>query len=680
MSLRACAAVGAAFVGLGTAHAEPEPPGTGLLPMFLTDEQLLAHVETAGAELIELEGTAPVLPVTASERVLDEHALATLPRRSADDLLRAVPGLYLSSHGAEGKAQQFFLRGFDAVHGSDLEVRVAGIVVNEPSNVHGHGYVDLGFVIPEVVAEVRAREGSFALDQGDFATAGSVAMELGTSHRGARAGYQVGTTGRHRVVGVLAPDGGAREQVVAVEAMRDDGYGENRGAERLGAVAQTRIAAGRGWIQPVAFAYVARFGEPGVLPVADVARGMVAYDGALAGGEGRSQRALVGLRAGAGRATGGVWLGWRGLSLDENFTGYLLDEEHGDRRLQEHRATSAGGAGEWKRAVGESIDVVVGGEVRGDLVGQTEDGLTEAGEVWQQTRSLRASTVAGGVRAGLEGRRGGLRGAVGVRLDALHADVEDRLMARRGAGAVAAASPRVSLAWERARGGVYAAYGRGLRSPEARAFAAGPERHAGDGDASITTSDAVEVGGRVTFGPVAVSAAGFATRIAREAIFDHVSGANVELDGTRRAGAELAVAYAPVTWLTLRGDVSAVDARFEVTGNPVPGAPRLLAQGELHVERGAWSAGVHAVHVGARPLGHGATGGASTVVDALAGWRQGAWQVGLQVDNLLGGRWSEGEYHFASWWDRSAPRSTLPRLHYSAGRPLGARLAITMWF
>ena len=669
-------------------HAEPGPTAAAPLPL-VTDDQLAEFAASPSpSEIIELEGAAPVRPTTATERVVGEATLATTPRHTADDLLRAVPGLYLSNHGGEGKARQFFLRGFDAVHGSDLAVAVAGIGVNEPSNVHGHGYVDLGFVIPEVVGELRAREGSFALDQGDFATAGSVALELATSARGARVGYEVGTTNRHRVVGVLAPDDGPREQLVAVEAMRDAGFGANRGAERISAVAQTRLdLGGGGWVQPVALGYAARFGSPGVLPLADYRAGRAAFDDAYARGDGRSRRVLVGVRAGSGRLTGGLWLGWRDLTLDENFTGWLLYPDAGDRRVQTHASTAAGATIEWRRAVHRRIDLVAGAELRGERLRQAEDQVTEAGVAWQANRALRARTGQAAVRAGLEATWGAWRAAAGARVDAFAVDGRDLLGGLDGDGVEATMSPRATVAWERGGLGVYAGYGRGLRSPEARAFVRKPDdgadqdhrRYAG-GEAAITTSDAVELGARATLGPLALTAAGFATLIDREALFDHVSGTNVERDGTRRLGVVLAAAWRPRAWLELRGDLTAVDARFDVTGNPVPGAPRLLAQAEVHLARGPWTAGVHALVIGARPLAHGATGATTAVVDALAGWRGRRAEVGLAVDNVLGRRWYEGEYHFASWWDRDRPRSSLPAIHYSAGRPLGARLTVTLHF
>ncbi|HWN69146.1 MAG TPA: TonB-dependent receptor plug domain-containing protein [Haliangium sp.] len=102
----------------------------------------------APGEVVVIESLAPVIPHTATERAVDAGTIAATARRSADDLLRLVPGLHVRRHGGEGEALQIFLRGFDAVHGPDVEVRVSGIPINEMSNVHGHGYVDVGFVIP----------------------------------------------------------------------------------------------------------------------------------------------------------------------------------------------------------------------------------------------------------------------------------------------------------------------------------------------------------------------------------------------------------------------------------------------------------------------------------------------------------------------------------------------------
>src|SRR5690606_8627342 len=100
--------------------------------------------------------------------------------------------------------------------------------------------------------------------------------------------------------------------------------------------------------------------------------------------------------------------------------------------------------------------------------------------------------------------------------------------------------------------------------------------------------DALELGGERRWERAAVGVTGFATWIDRESIFDHISGVNALRDGSRRYGAEIFVEATPWPWLALRADATFVDARFVVTGNPVPGAPRWLASAEARFDRKPW--------------------------------------------------------------------------------------------
>lgn len=100
--------------------------------------------------------------------------LNKFPVNSAQDLLRKVPGLFISQHAGGGKAEQLFLRGFDADHGTDVSVNVDGMPVNVVSHAHGQGYSDLHFVIPETVNNIDFGKGAYYMDRGDFNTAGYV--------------------------------------------------------------------------------------------------------------------------------------------------------------------------------------------------------------------------------------------------------------------------------------------------------------------------------------------------------------------------------------------------------------------------------------------------------------------------------------------------------------------------
>src|SRR6201996_386538 len=112
-----------------------------------------------------------------SFRTLSKIDLNMQPVRSAQDLLRLVPGLFIAQHQGGGKAEQIFLRGFDADHGTDVNISVDGIPVNMVSQAHGQGYADLHFLIPETVAGYDFGKGPYYTDKGDFTTAGYVAFD-----------------------------------------------------------------------------------------------------------------------------------------------------------------------------------------------------------------------------------------------------------------------------------------------------------------------------------------------------------------------------------------------------------------------------------------------------------------------------------------------------------------------
>jgi outer membrane cobalamin receptor len=91
-------------------------------------------------------------------------------------VLETVPGVVISQHSGEGKANQYYVRGFNLDHGTDFATTVAGVPVNMPTHGHGHGYSDLNFLIPELVSGIQFSKGPYFAEQGDFATAGAATI------------------------------------------------------------------------------------------------------------------------------------------------------------------------------------------------------------------------------------------------------------------------------------------------------------------------------------------------------------------------------------------------------------------------------------------------------------------------------------------------------------------------
>src|SRR5689334_3516469 len=100
--------------------------------------------------------------------------LETRPVLRTGELLETVPGLVVTQHSGDGKANQYFLRGFNLDHGTDLATSVDGIPVNMHTHGHGQGYTDINFVIPELLDRIEYKKGTYYADEGNFSAAGAV--------------------------------------------------------------------------------------------------------------------------------------------------------------------------------------------------------------------------------------------------------------------------------------------------------------------------------------------------------------------------------------------------------------------------------------------------------------------------------------------------------------------------
>lgn len=647
---------------------------------------------------IIVRGSPGQEPATASTTLITARDFRSAPRRTSEDALRLVPGVTLVQHGNEGKGYQFLVRGFDAAHGSDFEVTVDGVPMNEWSNVHAQGYLDMGIVIPELVSAVRVTKGPFTLHQGAFALAGSADYHLGVAEedRGLRASYTVGTTNRHRGVVTYTPTDGNGHEFIASETVRDDGFGARRGVGKGGLLGRRQLfdSEGSGTLSLLGGACIARFELPGALRDDDLATGRVAFrDSYSERLRGASLRALSALDyqvwRGATHVQALVHGGVRRLEVFENFTGYLQDRRYGDFRLQHQDALNLGAEVRLTRLLLAGLEGHVAAGTAVDQLDQRQHHTNEAEQPLAVERALAVTQSLTHALAGLSlalGPRLQLDG--GLRLDLAHVRVKDRTDGdARGHGTLTVASPRMVVEWRAFEGiRLFAAYGRGFRPPEARAFS--PFRPAAlglseemydGGEPSMTVSDSFELGARLRFGPhFSSQLSAFATFVARESIYDHVSGLNVELNRTRRLGGELSLRVTPMKLIELKGDVTALDARFVASGNSVPLAPTLFGSllATVGDDRGP-RAGLRFVAVAPRPLPHAARSSGFTQMDATAGYAWHQLRLDLEVENLLSRDIREGEYHFASYWPGARPPSEIPVLHYVPGPPLNARLTVT---
>src|SRR6185369_6681736 len=175
------------------APPEPAPPPVTAAPQVPTGE---------AREPVEVKVYGRPQPPSrgASDFTLQIGELSRVPGGNATEMLKLAPGILLTNEGGEGHAEQVFLRGFDAREGQDIEFTMGGVPINESGNLHGNGYADTHFIIPELVERLRVVEGPFDPRQGNYAVAGSANYELGLAQRGLTAKYTTGSFGTQRTL------------------------------------------------------------------------------------------------------------------------------------------------------------------------------------------------------------------------------------------------------------------------------------------------------------------------------------------------------------------------------------------------------------------------------------------------------------------------------------------------
>jgi iron complex outermembrane receptor protein len=657
---------------------------------------------------VTVRGDLP--PRSASETLIEKRVLQAAPHKSASELLFTVPGVFVSQHSGEGKAHQIFFRGFDAVHGQDVELWAGGAPVNDVSNIHGQGYADLHFLIPEVVAEIRSTPGSYEPQQGDFAVAGSMRFTLGYDEPGVTAKATLGSFGSRRYFMAYHPVGASAATFGAFELGKTDGFGPARAARHASGIGQVTHDFGGGISGRVlASAYAGRFDSAGVLRLDDIERGRVdrfaSYDPKQGGYSSRAQLVLElereiedadGHKPSSWRITPYVVL--RALELRSNFTGYLSDPVGGDSTQQRNDATTFGATASYRRELSllSKHDALEAGlSLRTDSIEQsqhrlsrfdsrvTDDELTPGVQA-----KVRATDAAAYVDASLHPlRRVTLRG--GLRADGLSYLTEDAGGNAHGqtrSAAGAQLSKRATLDVVAFPGlNALASYGEGFRSPQARSLS--------DGETTpFTRVRSYEAGLRFRpFHGFQSSLSLYRTELSDDLVFDQSKARNELVPGTTRSGVSANLVAEPNSWFVSSTSFTYTRAAFSQSdaqhaqGELLPYVPQLVVRSDLALAPRLgklWQRevrahlGVGLTYLGHRPLPYAQVGHDVFLADASAALRFGPLETGLEVFNLLNADWYDGEFVYASAFSGAA--SLLPRRHVTVGPPRGWFWSLTL--
>ena len=256
--------------GAASASGPAIAPGATPVPCATPGLRTIGQTVAVGRKA-DLIGKA----VAASQGTIGQEQIATRPVLRPGEVLEAIPGLVISQHSGEGKANQYYLRGFQLDHGTNLESTVFGIPVNLPTHAHGQGYSDLNYLIPELVSYVEFKKGTYYADQGDFSTAGAYNLFYRNTIAPVTE-FGVGDYGYERFLTTASPKVGAGNLLYALEIYHNNGsfqkYGEYH---KVNAVLRYTQTKGRNDFAVTGIAYNGPFNSSDQIPQRLVEAGAV---------------------------------------------------------------------------------------------------------------------------------------------------------------------------------------------------------------------------------------------------------------------------------------------------------------------------------------------------------------------------------------------------------------------
>ena len=658
--------------------------------------------------LAELENPAENLVGVASagsEGAITAAQLAVRPVNRATEVLETVPGMIISQHSGEGKANQYYLRGFNLDHGFDFGQTIAGIPVNMPTHAHAQGYADSNFLIPELVSGVQFRKGPYYAENGDFSSAGSANINYFNSLERPIVTLTGGSFGYGRFLGAASPRVGSGHLLGAFEWERDNGpWVSPNNKDKFNGVIRYSQGDARNGLSLTFLGFRNHWHSTDQIPQRAVDSGQISRFGFIEETDGGETYRYTGVfdwqRSGANDSTRLTGFAQRyGVQLFHNFTYFLGDPVNGDQFEQfENRWTSGAKLTHRRlaRIGGKSTESAFGVDLRNDSVGGPL-GLyhTVATERLETLRADEADQTSVGMFASseIEWSRT-VRTTFGLRGDIYRWNVESDNPLNSGHDAAAILSPKVSAAfgpW----GGTefYANWGLGFHSNSALGIVQQVDPLSGD---PVVAAPPFARANGGEFGVRTVAVRGLQTTATvwylgfdSELIYVGDSGSTEEGPASRRMGLEVTNYIYPNRWTSIDLDLSFSRARFiDVPAGEdfVPGAlNRVIATGlsvnpPAGVGRGPFGS-IRLRHFGPRPLieDNSVKSRPTSIVNGEIGY-QFSSRVRLAAEgfNLFDAEVSDIDYFFESRL-RDEPEP-VEDLHFHAAIPRSVRVALRVSF
>ena len=579
------------------------------------DDDVLQRVLVAGSRTSEL-GVAG----SANAGGVNQKQLEMRTVYRPGELLEATPGLIVSQHSGEGKANQFYLRGFNLDHGTDLRTTVDDMPVNQRSHAHGQGWTDLNFLIPELAARLDYKKGPYSAQDGDFASAGSAAVAYSNRLPQAVASASIGQNGFARTAIAASPEAGRGNLLYALELLHNDGpFTHPDDYQKANGVLRYSEGYANNGFSVTAMAYRGKWNATDQIPERAAAAGTLGRFDALDPTDGGAAHRYS--LSGVWRKTDtdasskvSAYLIRNQLDLYSNFTYFLDDPVNGDQFGQPDRRVTSGlnASHTWHtHAAGLDADLVAGAQLQND---NAFNGLynTKARERLSATREDHVVETSLGLFAEHHARWSDtFRTVAGVRADGYRFKVRSSLAADAGAASDFLLSPSLSLIfgpWKQTD--FYVNLGNGFHSNDARGTLTTVDPRSGEAAEKVpglVRSHGMELGVRTEIVPkLQTSLSLYRLDFDSELTFVGDAGTTEAGRPSRRHGIEFSNYYKPLKWLTVDFDVAFARARsrdFSPAGDRIPGAVEGVGQLAVTIgELGPWSGALRLRYFGPRPL------------------------------------------------------------------------------
>jgi hypothetical protein len=664
----------------------------------------------------------------ASQGAVRYEQLALRPVARPGQLLETVPGVIISQHSGQGKANQYYLRGFNLDHGTDLSINIEGMPVNYPTHGHGQGYSDLSFLIPELVNDVQFQKGPYYAERGDFSSAGAVRIDYARTLDKTVAGAEGGSFEYGRGLLLSSPRIGNGKLLYALEFYHNNGPWENPdGYRKLNGLLRYTIDGEQDSFSALAMGYDGRWDSTDQIPERAIRSGLLDRFGAVDrtdGGESSRYSLTADWKHSwkdALTQTSAYVIGYD-LNLFSNFTYFLDDPVNGDQFEQADSRTTFGldlshrWLDEWGPLETENQ---AGFQFRNDDIGTVglyrtvhRDRLATVREdqVNQQNWSLYWQNTIRWLPQ--------FRTLFGLRADHYRFDVNSNIGANSGKLNDSIISPKIGLIvgpWKKSE--LYFNFGYGFHSNDARGTTirldpvteqpvdpVDPLVRSKGGEFGLRTSMIRNLQSTFTL---------WLLDFDSELLFVGDAGTTEPGRPSRRTGFEWDNHFKPYPWMTIELNWAYSRARFrdfDSAGDRIPGAvegvfttgiwldglpirwkPFEHTVGVLTSKRSAelansfWGrliVGFHVRYFGPRPLveSNRVRSESSTLANLAIGYRINKnWNTFLDVFNLFDSKSSDIDYFYASRLPGEPPGG-IEDIHTHPVEPISIRFSLTANF